>query len=430
MPETNSDLDVRSEVVQEILTQIPNWMIRWGNLLFLTLILMLLGLSWFIKYPDKVVSQARITTLVPPQKKYAQITGKLEVIFVEENQRVGSNMPLAIVENTANYRDVFRLKSIVDTLKVTGKSFYFPVDSMLFPFLGDIETQYALFESAYMQYVLNKELRPFSNEATANLFTISETSHRLENLKSQRVIKKKELILAKKNMTRQTELFQQGVISAQEYENHQFQFAQSELSFKNYESSISQLNESVSNARKALRGTEINRINEEAALLKNVLQSFNQLKKSIKDWEHSYVLKSDIEGNVSFLNFWNINQTVRQGDLVFTIIPKEYAAYIAKLRTPAMNSGKIEIGQTVNIKLDNYSEIEFGILKGRVNHISAIPDNEGNYLVDVLLPDKLITSYDVELAFKQEMRGSAEIITDDLRLIERTLFHLMNIFKN
>lgn len=46
-----------------------------------------------------------------------------------------------------------------------------------------------------------------------------------------------------------------------------------------------------------------------------------------------------------------MNQTVNQGDLVFTIIPSENASYIAKLKTPAKNSGKIKVGQRVNIKL-------------------------------------------------------------------------------
>ena len=157
-------------------------------------------------------------------------------------------------------------------------------------------------------------------------------------------------------------------------------------------------------------------------LLKGVIQSFNQLKKAIKDWERLYVLKSNINGNVSFLNYWNINQTVNQGDLVFTIIPSENSSFVAKLKTPSQNSGKIKIGQTVNIKLENYPDTEFGVLNGTVKNISLIPDAEGFYFVDVELPSKLITSYNKEIDFKQEMRGTAEIITEDLRLIERFFY--------
>lgn len=48
------DLSIRDENVQEILTSVPHWMIRWGNALFLLLVLVILFLSWLIKYPDTV----------------------------------------------------------------------------------------------------------------------------------------------------------------------------------------------------------------------------------------------------------------------------------------------------------------------------------------------------------------------------------------
>ena len=74
MPDNSLDhINLRSEEVIEILTEVPNWMIRWGNLLFLSIILTLLLISWFVKYPDIITSEAIITTQIPPQKEYAQI---------------------------------------------------------------------------------------------------------------------------------------------------------------------------------------------------------------------------------------------------------------------------------------------------------------------------------------------------------------------
>ena len=194
-------------------------------------------------------------------------------------------------------------------------------------------------------------------------------------------------------------------------------------------SSISQLRESISNSKKTSKGTEISRIRKEMTLLKNVIQSFNQLKKSIKDWEMRYVLSSKMNGKVSFLNYWSQNQTVNQGDLVFTIIPNKNSSFIAKLKTPAQNLGKVKIGQRVNLKLQNYPDYEFGVLKGTVNNISEISNKEGFYTIDVTLPEKLITSYNKEIEFKQEMRGTAEIVTEDLRLIQRFFYQFNKIIK-
>ena len=420
-------IELRSEEVQDILTKVPHWMIRWGNVLFLFLILLLLVISWFVKYPDIILSEATITTEIPPQKEYAQITGNFDAILVKDNQDVDRDQPLAILENTANYKDVFRLKSVIDTITVNSQNFTFPIDSLPILFLGDIESQFALFENSYIQYQLNKEYQPFSNEAFANQYSIAELNRRLRSLKSQRDLNKTELDFAKKDLDRQKSLFDKGVISAQDYESKQLQYAQAERNYKNFEASISQIREAISTAQMTSKGTEINRVKEEMTLLKTVIQSFNQLKKAIKDWERLYVLKSNINGKVSFLNYWNTNQTVNQGDLVFTIIPSENSTFIAKLKTPAQNSGKIKVGQKVNIKLENYPDTEFGVLNGLVKNISVIPDNEGFYLIDVELPQKLITSYKKEIDFKQEMRGSAEIITEDLRLIERFFYQFREV---
>ncbi len=429
MPEQLEDIELRSEDVQEILSKVPHWMIRWGNVLFLALILMLIVISWFIKYPDIISAEALITTKIPPQKEYANITGKLDTILVEDNQKVLKEQPLAIIENTANYKDVYKLKAIIDTIIINNKSFNFPIDNLPILFLGDIDSQYALFENSYIQYKLNKQLKPFSNEALANSYSISELKRRLTSLHSQRDINKTELDFKRKDLDRIKLLFEKGIIAAQEYENKQLEYAQVNRNYKNFEISISQIREAISNAHKTSKGTEINRIKEDLKMLKNVIQSFNQLKKAIKDWEFLYVLKSKIKGKVAFLNYWSSNQTVNQGDLVFTIIPSKNPSFIAKLKAPAQNSGKIKTGQKVNIKLENYPETEFGLLNGIVKKVSIIPNKEGFYLIDVELPKILITSYNKEIDFKQEMRASAEIITEDLRLIERFFYHFRAIWK-
>ena len=424
MPQNNQDIEIRSEEVQEILSYVPNWMIRWGNSLFLLLIIMLLFITWFIKYPDIINADVIITTEIPPQKEYARVTGKIDTLFVKDTQYVIENETMAVIENTANYSDVFFLKSIVDTIKVQKKSFIFPIDKLPILFLGDIETNFALFENNYIQYILNKELNPFSNEAIANKITNSELNRRLSNLQSQKSLNKRELEFKLKDLKRSKSLFDKGVISEKEYETKQLEYLQGERNYKNMVSSISQLRESISNSKKTSKGTEISRIREEMTLLKNVIQSFNQLKKSIKDWEMRYVLSSRMNGKVSFLNYWSQNQTVNQGDIVFTIIPSNNSSFVAKLKTPAQNLGKVKIGQTVNIKLQNYPDYEFGVLKGKVNTISEISNKEGFYSIDVSLPKKLITSYNKEIEFKQEMRGTAEIITEDLRLIQRFFYQL------
>src|SRR5699024_8952149 len=185
--------------------------------------------------------------------------------------------------------------------------------------------------------------------------------------------------------------------------------------------------QSLAENRKSSRGVFINKTTDEKTLLRKLIQSFHQLKMSIRHWEFQYVLQAEIKGKVHFFNHWSKHQTVQQGDLVFTVLPAKNSPYIAKLKTPIQNSGKIMVGQKVLIKLQNYPEQEFGLLTGRVKTISKIPEIENEqrfYTVNVAMPGKLVTSYGKEIDFKGEMLGTAEIITQDVRLIERFFYQL------
>ena len=423
------EIDTNSEQIREILAKQPGFVLKWGiSVIFIAVFLMLLA-TWIIKYPDIIHSEVILTTENPPQKEYAKVTGKIDTIFVSDSDNVSNQQPLAILENTANYKDVFFLKSILDTIQIQKHSFYFPIDELPILFLGEIDAALSTFETNYIHYVLNKELKPFTNEALANKTTTSELNRQLRNLQGQKALHKQELEFKQKDVSRSKTLFEKGVVSEQDYETKQLEYLQAERIYKNMASSISQLREAISNSKNTSKETEISSIREEKTLLKKVIQSFNQLQKSVKDWELKYVLSSKMDGQVLFLNYWSVNQTVNQGDLVFTIIPKVNSSFIAKLKTPAQNLGKVRIGQNVNIKLHNYPDYEFGVLKGTVTHISEISNKEGVYTIDVSLPKTLITSYNKEIEFKQEMQGVAEIITEDLRLIERVFYQFKKIFK-
>ena len=429
MENLNDELNIYSEEVKDVLSKPPKALFRWGNTILFVFIIIVLFLSWLLKYPDIVTAQAILTTEIPPQKEFARVSGKIDSLFVKNYQAVKAGTPLALIENTANFKDVIYLKSILDTLTVNQTSFYFPLDDLPMLFLGDIENEFSLFENNYVLYILNKESQSFLNNDLASKYALSELRYRLQTLKNQKELNQEELFFKQKDLDRIEALYKKGVVSAQEFENKKLEYLQSERSYKNMSVSISQTKENISNRNNLKKQTSIENTREEINLLKGVIQSLDQLKTAIKEWELKYVLSSKMDGKVSFLNYWSENQTVNQGDLVFTIIPKVNSSFIAKLKTPAQNLGKVKVGQNVNIKLHNYPDYEFGVLKGHVTHISEISNKDGFYTIDVSLPKTLITSYNKEIEFKQEMQGVAEIITEDLRLIERVFYQFKEIFK-
>lgn len=61
--------------------------------------------------------------------------------------------------------------------------------------------------------------------------------------------------------------------------------------------------------------------------------------------------------------------------------------------------------------------------------MALTPDKEGNLLIDIELPKGLVTTYQKEIEFKQEMVGDAAIITEDIRLIHRFLYPFKDMFR-
>jgi len=428
MAENNTTFDLRSEEVQDILTRVPHWMIRWGTVLIFAIIVMLFFVSWFLKYPDVVSTEIVITTTIPPEKVVAKTTGRIEAILVKDKATVIENTILAIIENNSNYKDVFILKNCVENFDLNGVK-KFPFQLLEKAQLGDVESAYAIFQKEYLAEELNTQLRPFQIENIAQHSENTQIKERLKLLEQQKTINENELQLQKNDVNRFEVLYTKGVVSTQDFENKKLGYLQADKNYKSLLSSISQLKSSLIDNTKSSQSSQINGTKETINLDRSVTQSFYQLKKTIKDWELAYTLKTSISGVVTFLQVWTKNQTISSGDNVFSIIPTIKEGYVGKVKAPVLNSGKIKIGQKVNIRLFNFPDREFGVLTGKVSNISLVPDKDGNLLIDVSLPKGLESSYKKQIPFQQEMKGTANIVTEDLRLLERILYQFRDIFK-
>jgi HlyD family secretion protein len=87
-------------------------------------------------------------------------------------------------------------------------------------------------------------------------------------------------------------------------------------------------------------------------------------------------------------------------------------------------SGKVKTGQLVNIKLSGYPYLEYGMVRGVVKSKSLVPAGD-TYIIEIDLPEGLSTLYGKKLDFTQNMQGTAEIITEDIRLLQK----LVNPFR-
>ena len=84
----------------------------------------------------------------------------------------------------------------------------------------------------------------------------------------------------------------------------------------------------------------------------------------------------------------------------------------------------------MNIRFSNFPDKEYGLIVGKirnVSQVSVVVENESCYMVDIALPNGLMTTYRKQLPFVPEMEGTADIITDELSLLERMFLPMKKI---
>ncbi|GAB5525241.1 MAG: HlyD family efflux transporter periplasmic adaptor subunit [Roseivirga sp.] len=424
-----TSLDIRSNAVTEILGQAPNWVIRWGISVVLVIVIVLLTGAALISYDDVIPARITITTLEPPVYIKARSSGKIVDIFVSADQKVSKNEPLAIIGNNANLEDVLWLRRMIR--EFTTKASDLDSISIKFPVtlsLGDLQMAYYTFVTNYQEYLLHLKNRP--NRLQIDLLSdqIYDQQGLLKRQEVQLALFEEELQLAQKAHDRNKSLLNSGVISAASFE----ELSRAYLSDKQrYESlkiqtagtriSISTLNGN----RARLELTEQETLYNNGMYLKEAIQN---LKNAIKNWEHSYMLQSPIDGQVTLFDIWNKYQNVDDGTVLFTIVPEAKQALIGHLVLPVQNSGKVRPGQKVIIKIDNYPHAEWGSLTGFVTSISSVPKQGlAEYAIQVRI-ETLNTSFGKTMAFKQEMQGTAEIVTEELTVMQRIFYQLREVF--
>jgi multidrug resistance efflux pump len=430
MPELEeiNKIEIRSEEVQEIMGSSPRWIIRAGiGVIFIVIVIVLIG-SWFFKYPDIIESGIVVTTQNPPASLKAMSHGKISDIFVREKDLVEKDQVIAIIENPANFDDVEKLEIILDTFNIEN------ILQLELPFLkiGELQHNYSSFvrlATDYKNFIL---LDFYQEKIKALEQQKNDLSGYLNLLSNQKKLFQESLNIAQNQFNRDKSLFESGVYSQLDFEKSEKMFLQEKLSFENIKTSMANTQMQINQLDQQILDLKMQESSEMNNRIIAISESVENLKSLIKAWKFKFLIISPIYGEVTFTQFWSVNQNVQAGETVATIIPSAQTNKIGKLSIPSMGVGKVKLGQSVNIKFDNFPHMEFGLVRAKINNISLVPivTQEGVfYTAEVELSDSLVSNYGIQLEFSQEMTGIAEIITDDVRLLERFVNPLRSLWK-
>ena len=431
MPEELKEraIEIRSEEMDEILGKSPTWMLRRGVLLLFFIVLMLITGSWLFKYPDIISAPILITTHNPPSPVVARNSGRITAFYISDKQPVFAGQYLAVLENTSDIESINQLKSMIAKTDSLGdRSYAIKINTSTISNLGDLQQYYLNWANAVISYQRYIELSFSAKKIRGLQEQKALTNSYIEKLKGQNYLQAQNLQIANKQFNRDSILSLQKAITPAELEKSEISFIGSKSAYKNSELTISNTRIQIAQFDQQIIELLLNDENEQRRLINEVYSAFKNLRSQFTAWELAYVLKSRVNGIVSVGKYWSTNQNVKAGEQVMNIIPQIADKPLGKITLPMVGAGKVKTRQQVNIKLTNYPYIEYGILSGTIRTISAVPD-QGNYYVEIELKKGLITNYNKTLPFSLEMTGNAEIITEDMRLLQRLFGPVYSLIK-
>jgi HlyD family secretion protein len=182
----------------------------------------------------------------------------------------------------------------------------------------------------------------------------------------------------------------------------------------------------LSAQRASLLDLEQRRSDEGQRGLVTLRNAYHALRAAVAAWKQDNLLVAPVDGTVSYFRDLHENQFAAASEPLVAVVPTA-AGLVGRVSLTGMGAGKVRPGQRVIIRFESYPYREYGTVEGRVRRVSqlgfqadvrAAPDVT-TYQVEVTLPKGLVTSYGRRLEFRQEMRGDADVVTQDMRLIER-----------
>jgi multidrug efflux pump subunit AcrA (membrane-fusion protein) len=424
-----ANVEMRSEELDEILSAMPGGLLRWGTSAVFLTVAVLIAVSWWVAYPDVVTGRITLTTTAPPVRLVARAGGEVARVFVHDGQAVKAGDPLVLMKSPAELPDVQALSAALDRMDaaldgggaVPGLDFGRPLS------LGSLQAPYSALQQAYNDYAMSRDQTFFTRRLEAARTQVAELGAMRDRLVAQQSLVAEQLALSARARDRTRELVQRGLAAPMDLDKAEEDHLQKQYAVETGRSALANNEIQLASQRAALLDLEQGRSTEGQRGVVALRNAEHSLRAAIAAWEQDNLLRAPISGTVSYFRELRENQYLAPAEPTLAVVAPG-AGLVGRVTLTGMGAGKVRPGQRVIIRLESFPYREYGTVQGRVERVSQLgyqadsrnPDLT-TYQVDVSLPGGLVTTYGRRLALTQEMRGDVDVVTDDLRLLQRIL---------
>lgn len=423
MPENTSPSEF--VLVEQAMGNPPGWLTYWGITVIAVFLMVVLGITATIQYPD--VLNAEATTYIdrPPVDVYTKREGTMHALLVQENDTVQYNTPLLVLESTADWKAVLEL----DTLLQQAKGSIINAN-LLSKELGELNTVYH--ELSLLDLQIKDANRSDITDEKISAIRKEMSQNKILNasLKKQKEVFEKELKNIQKDLERSKALFANGTISQSEFEQKENSYLQGERELHRMEAAIISNNIRTQQLEVQIPESEKQRHDLFFSLKKTFAEKKEALRTAVEQWKETYIVYAPSAGTIVMNNAFQEGNQVTNATPFITISPLiQQKESFLKATMEAQGIGKIILGQKATVYFNNYPSVEYGTLDAVVYKIAKIP-TEDKYEIILKLPQDWITNYGVSIPKQQKMSAVIAVRTKEYTLLERVFAGLLDVLKN
>lgn len=420
-----------------LIEKAPGWLIRSGITIMALIVVVLLILSSLVRYPDKMICKGIITSERPPVDHITVNAGRVDSIFVKNNQSVRSGDKILLISNPSKIADIEALEFFVNNYETSRDAFQQSLKR--FPRyleVGDIQQEYSRLELLFFELELKQKESASRKKIEILQNEITKTNVLIENQIKQKNLAGEQVSLIEKGYIREKNLNSQGVLSDLDFEKNKINLLNEQKQYSILENGIISNQIKVEQLRLEIHQLKESKLSTENTSLMKIQESISNIKQAIRKWRQNYLVVSQIDGLVTIKSNIVPKGSVSEKQVVATVIPKGGVPnrFVRALAFEKDGVGRVEIKNSVILKVDGYPYKEFGTIKGEVAAISILPDKDANgiaiYEIIIPVPQKLVTNNRKIIPGNPNTGVVAEIITHDRSILERVLNQVLNLLRN
>lgn len=421
-------LPAHLELTETPVSALPKWSAR------LIMLFFLLALIWayFGKVEVVTVAQGKITSSSRSKSIQPFETALVKNIYVKNGEKVKKDQLLIELTAMGVETDFSKSEETLKTMALNQQR----ISALLIAIEQEKPPIFTEHSSLPLDFPISDEQLAQEKELALNqyltwqaqksrLFALTEQKKQEQKTISSNIVKLSDMQRYEKERSQDLyKLYKQHSASKHEYYQQVAKQLEVENNLETQRSRYHEIEKEIHQANQEYQAFLTTFRRDLLDELKRTTENFTQTKLELdkaKQRQTFMEIRSPIDGIVQQLQTYTIGGVVTTAQQLMVIAPEEDSLEVEALISN-QDIGFVKTGQEVVLKIAAFPYTRYGYIHGKVKHISldAIPDEKLGYVfaTTILMDRNYLTIQDTPIYLKQGMIATAEIKTDQRRVMD------------